>query len=60
MKKYYHNEPKLNGVYSKSNLPKIKNGAYVINLDLYESIETHFIAIYIKAKNVTYYYSFGI
>ena len=27
------NEPKLNGVYSRNSLPKIKNGAYVINLD---------------------------
>ena len=27
--KYYENEPKLNGVYSRDNLPKIKNGAYI-------------------------------
>ena len=27
----YQNEPKFNGVYSRNNLPKIKNGAYVIN-----------------------------
>ena len=33
IQKYYQNEPKRNGVYSKSNLPKIKDGAYVINLD---------------------------
>ena len=31
---YYENEPRFNGVYSRDNLPKkIKNGAYVINLD---------------------------
>ena len=31
---YYKNEPRFNGVYSRGNLPnKIKNGAYVINLD---------------------------
>ena len=29
---YYQNEPKFNGVYSKNNLPKIKDGAYLINL----------------------------
>ena len=29
----YQNERKFNGVYSRNNLPKIKDGAYVINLD---------------------------
>ena len=33
---YCQNEPKFNGVYSGINLPKIKDGAYVINLDEYE------------------------
>ena len=32
------NEPKFNGVYSRNNLPKIKDGAYVVNRDEYESI----------------------
>ena len=27
------NERKLNGVHSRNNLPKLKDGAYVINLD---------------------------
>ena len=32
VQKYYENEPRFNGVYSKDNLhKKIKNGAYVIN-----------------------------
>ena len=31
---------KFNGVYSTNNLPKTKDGAYVINLDEYESIGT--------------------
>ena len=30
--KYYQNAAKFNGVYSRNNLPKIKDGAYVINL----------------------------
>ena len=31
---YYENEPRFNGVYSRKNLlKKIKDGAYVINLD---------------------------
>ena len=33
IQKYYLKKPKFNGVYSRSNLPKIKYGAYVINLD---------------------------
>ena len=29
------NETRFNGVYSRDNLPKIEDGAYVINLDEY-------------------------
>ena len=29
----YQNEPRFNGVYSRDNLQKIKDGAYIINLD---------------------------
>ena len=44
---YYKNEPKFNGVYSRDNLPKtIKKGAYVINLDEYTDIDTHWIALF--------------
>ena len=49
----YENEPKFNGVYSRNNLPKIKDGAYIIYLDEYEPIRTHWIALYVNAKNVT-------
>ena len=41
MKKYCQNETKFNGAYSKDKLHKIKDGAYVVNLDEYESVETH-------------------
>ena len=40
IQKYYGHEPKFNGVYSSNNLPQIKDGAYVINLDDYKSIGT--------------------
>ena len=33
IQKYYQNEPRFNGNYSRNNLPKIKDGAYVINRD---------------------------
>ena len=38
---YYKNEP--SGVYSRDNLPKIENGAYVINLDEYKDSGKHWI-----------------
>ena len=60
IQKYYQNEPKFNGVYSRNNLSKIKDGVYIINLDDYESIETHWIALYVNAKNVTYCDSFEV
>ena len=50
--KYYQNEPNLNGAYSRNNLSKIKDGAYIINLNEYESIGAHLIVLYVNAKNV--------
>ena len=60
IQKYYQNESKFNGVYSRNNLSKINSGAYIINLDEYESIGTHWIALYVNAENVTYFDSFGV
>ena len=54
IQKYYENETKFNGFYSRSNLSKIKDGAYVMNLDEYESIGTHWIALHVNDNNVTY------
>ena len=58
--KYYANEPKFNGIYLRNNLSKIKDGAYIINLDEYESITTYWIALYVNAKKVTYFDSLGV
>ena len=50
---YYENEPRLNGVCSRDNLPKTtKNEAYVINLDEYADLGTHWIAMYVKNNEV--------
>ena len=63
---YYQNKPRFNGVafngvYSKDNLPdKIKDGAYIINLDEYSDIGIHWIALYVNNKTVTYFDSFGL
>ena len=60
IQKYYENEPKFNGVYSRNNLSKIKDQAYIINLDECESIRTHWIALYVNAENTSYFDSFGV
>ena len=53
-------EPRFNGVYSRDNLPKIKDGAYVINLDEYSDIGTHWVALYVQNNDVTYFDSFWV
>ena len=61
IQKYYQNEPRFNGVFSRDNLPnKIKDGAYIINLDEYSDIGTHWVALYLKNNDVTYFDSFGL
>ena len=54
----YQIEPRFNGVCSRDSLPKIKDRAYVINLDEYSDIGTHWVAFY-AINNVTYFDSFG-
>ena len=61
IREYYQNKRRFNGVFSRDNLPNsIKNGAYVINLDEYLDIETHWVALYVNNKTVTYFDSFGV
>ena len=60
IQKYYQNESRLNGVYSRDNLTKTKDGAYIINLDEYSHIETHWVALYIYNIYVTFFDSFGV
>ena len=55
---YQQKEPKLNGVYSRNDLSKIKGGADVVNLDEHEPVGMHQIALYMNPKNVTYFDSF--
>ena len=58
---YYQNEPRFNGVYSRDNLPdKIKHNAYILNLDEYDDSGTHWIALYVDNKTVTYVDNFGV
>ena len=43
-----------------NNLPRIKDGAYEINLDEFKLIETDWIALYVNGNNVLYFDSFGV
>ena len=67
IQEYYQNESRLNGVFSRDNLlnnnnnnNNIKNGAYVINLDEYRDIGTHWVALYVNNKTITYFDSFEV
>ena len=61
IQKYYQNEPRFNGVFSRNNLPKkIKDGAYVINLDEYADVGTHWIALFCNRNEIVYFDSFGV
>ena len=50
----------FNGVFSKNNLPKLKNGAYVINLNNSENTGTYWFAICVKKDEVIYFDSLGV
>ena len=64
----YQNEPRFNSVYSRDDLPYKINGAYIINLNEYSDIGTHWVALYVcKASpkdvnnnDVTYFDNFGV
>ena len=60
IQKYYQNEPRFNGVYSRDNLPKIKGRIFVINLDKYSNIGTHWVALYVRNNDIAYFDSFGV
>ena len=61
IQEYYQNEPRFDGAYSRNNLPKkIKDGGYVINLDEYADVGTHWVALFCKRIEIVYFDSFGV
>ena len=53
IQKYYQNEPRFNGAFSRDNLSKtIKDGAHVINLDEYAHVGTHWIALFCRKNEI--------
>ena len=49
--KDYQNVPNINGVYSRDNSPKMKDGTYETNLDEYISIGAKWIALSVNGNN---------
>ena len=48
IRKYYQNETRFDGVFPRNNLPKkIKDGAYIINIDEYADVATHWILYFV-------------
>ena len=56
---YFNYEPRFNGVFPKNNLPRIKDGAYVINLDDKKSKGTDWVSLFIDRNTAVYFDSFG-
>ena len=54
IRRYYQKEQIVNCVYSRNNLPKVKDETCVINLDEQKLNGTHWIALYVNGDNVTY------
>ena len=55
------NEPRFNGVYSRNNFPKkIKDEAYVINLDEYAGVGTRWVDLFYNRSEILYFDSFGV
>ena len=48
IRRYYQNVLRFNGVYSRDKLQSIKDGEYIINLDEYSDIGTHWVAVTYK------------
>ena len=61
IQKHSKNEPRFNGAFSRNNLPKkVKNGAYIINLDENAELGTHWIASFFNRNEIVYFDSFGV
>ena len=57
---YFKYEPRFNEVFSRNNLHRIKDGAYLINLDDKNSKGTHWVSLFIDRSTAVHFDSFGI
>ena len=61
IQKHYQKESRFNWVFSRETFPKkIKDGTYVINLDEYADVGTHWIALFCNRSEIVYFDSFGV
>ena len=60
IQRYYQNEPRFNGVYSRDNLTEIKDGVYIRNIDEYSDIGTYWVALYVHNNYATYFDSLSV
>ena len=61
IQKYYQNEPRFNGVFSRNNVPrKTKDGAYIINLEEYADLGSHSVTLFCNRNKIVYFGSFGV
>ena len=58
--KYFIDKPRFTGGLSRNNLFSIKDGVYVINLDVKESKEIHWVSLFIEGNTALYFDFFGI
>ena len=56
---YFICKPRFNGVFSRSNLPRIKHGALVKNFDDKKSKGTYWISLFINRNTTLHLDSFG-
>ena len=59
IRNYFDYKPRFNGASSKNNLPRINDGAYVINLNDRNSKGTHCFSLFTDRKAAVYFDSFG-
>ena len=58
---YFKYEPGLNSIFSRNNLPRIKHGVYVKNLNDKNSIGFHYwISLFIERNIAVYFDSLGM
>ena len=61
IQRYFQNKTKFNGAFSRNNFPKTRiDGAYVINLDEYADVGTHWLALFCNRNETPYFDSFGV
>ena len=57
--KYFNYEARFNNAFPRDNLPRIKDGAYVVNLDDKQSKGINWVSFFIGRKIIVLFGSFG-